>query len=897
MKIRTLSFFVTVGIFIIEAILVITSFILLDLKKKHSAIEENRFQSHYLSEELLQSSDDLTRMATSYITTGDSIYKKFYFAILDIRNGLIPRPKNYSTGYWYIDSGVPTKELLIPREGDRISLHDMMLNAGIQKKELELMTLSQARSDTLVKMELEAFAAVEGYFADSAGNYTVKKKPDFEYARSLMHSAAYQKAKANIMAPIIKLQKIVDQRTLEENRRNVRLQNIWLSISIFWGLLGLFAIFWSSVYLRRVILKPIAELYQQVSSISTGDYSFTNTIRTGNELQTLGESFNSMASRLKEWHLTLESEVKKQTEELQRLNKALSSEIKKCNIIENELIIAKEKAEMYLDTVEVIIVAFNRKSEIVLLNRKGYEILGYKTGELEGASWIKTCIPSEDMERIENYIKNVISGEIAPANFLEYAIITKSGEKRLISWNVSYFKDKDGHIDGVLCSGEDITDRRLMENQIIELNTNLELRIVQRTTELAEANESLSKEILEHEKTEAELLRARIEADNASRAKSEFLSRMSHELRTPMNAILGFAQLLELGPLAPMQRKGIDRILSGGKHLLALIDEVLDITRIDDGQMELSVEHFQLSMLIKEVMDNMEVHLADRNISLNLEKSDTGDLFINADRKKLKQALNNLIINAIKYNKEGGSVTVETKLIPLENNNTPLLKIAITDTGIGIAPEYIQKLFEPFERGGANMTTVEGLGLGLTLVQKLISTMGGTVGVESKINEGSTFWIELPYDDNPMETADELTSEKEPDAAIHSHKATMLYIEDNKDNIDLIEQIILDFRPAIQLITEIHGTSALNLALQHKPDLILLDLNLPDIHGSEVIDILHDNEKTASIPIVVISADARPPQIEELMNLGAQNYLTKPIDVLYFLKIIDEFIKDRNSRS
>ena len=397
-------------------------------------------------------------------------------------------------------------------------------------------------------------------------------------------------------------------------------------------------------------------------------------------------------------------------------------------------------------------------------------------------------------------------------------------------------------------------------------------------------------DITQRKKAEEELKKARKEAELANIAKSEFLSRMSHELRTPMNSILGFAQLLQMGTLTPRQKTGVGHILNSGKHLLNLINEVLDISRIEAGKISLSMEPIQLFGVICEMMDIVKPNILEKQQTLEFSDSPVNDLFVIADSKRLKQVLLNLINNAIKYNCPNGKVTIKTEFIPSETSGTPKIRISVTDTGWGISAEDLPKLFKPFERIGAEKTETEGTGLGLAVVKKLMDAMAGIIGVESTVGVGSTFWIELPHSESPLKIVEKSGSLLEIPLELDGKSGTILYIEDNVSNIELIDQILSVERPQIHLISNKNGRLAVPLAIENKPDLILLDLDLPDIHGTEVLMLLHDEEKTRKIPVIILSADAMPKQIEKLMDSGAKNYLTKPIDIVLFLQTIDEWV-------
>ncbi|MHB1687971.1 MAG: hybrid sensor histidine kinase/response regulator [Ignavibacteriaceae bacterium] len=416
-------------------------------------------------------------------------------------------------------------------------------------------------------------------------------------------------------------------------------------------------------------------------------------------------------------------------------------------------------------------------------------------------------------------------------------------------------------------------------------------------------------DITERKKNENELSKAKAEAEQANVAKSEFLSRMSHELRTPMNSILGFAQLMDMGELNPAHKKGVNQILKSGKHLLNLINEVLDMARIEAGRLTVSPEPVEIFGIILETIDIVR-HLAEENqITLESDDSTTKRLFVKADHQCLKQVLLNLINNAIKYNRQGGLVKVECTIqksvrSPAEAGSSlsydmekgegrkeNVIRISVIDKGKGIAQEYIEKLFNPFERIGAERTETEGTGLGLAISKKLIEAMGGKIGVESEVGKGSTFWIELPQTESQKNRYERISELTKPEAEITQNSGTILYIEDNLSNIQLVEQILEIHRPSINLITNIYGKNAVQFAIDYKPDLILLDLDLPDIYGSKVIKLLQAEPRTAEIPVIILSADAMTKQIEQLMEAGAKDYLIKPIDVVQFLKVVDEWIR------
>ncbi len=389
--------------------------------------------------------------------------------------------------------------------------------------------------------------------------------------------------------------------------------------------------------------------------------------------------------------------------------------------------------------------------------------------------------------------------------------------------------------------------------------------------------ERIERHALELEQRVAERTR---EVQEASRAKSEFLSRMSHELRTPLNAVLGFAQLLAPSPLGEEDRESVTQILRAGRHLLGMINEILDLARIEARRMTLSPEPIEVGEAIRAALSLVQSLAAQRRIELGAELRDAGERHVLADRQRLQQVLLNLLSNAIKYNRDGGRVTVTAGA-----TTGARVRIVVEDTGPGIAPARLERLFVPFERLGAEASGVEGTGLGLTLSRGLVGAMGGTLGVESREGEGATFWLELAETPRP---ADAGVPEGAPGTApSDAWRGKVLYIEDNLSNLKLVERIVAR-RPGVELLSAMQGRRGLDLAREHRPLLILLDIHLPDLPGREVLARLRADPGTRDIPVVILSADATPGQIKRLLTEGARAYLTKPVDVGQLLAMLDE---------
>lgn len=399
----------------------------------------------------------------------------------------------------------------------------------------------------------------------------------------------------------------------------------------------------------------------------------------------------------------------------------------------------------------------------------------------------------------------------------------------------------------------------------------------QLTIELRTRTEQMGAEILRRSQ---ELQESNRQLRIANAAKSEFLSRMSHELRTPFTAVLGFGELLSLTELDDEQHDYISNVLKAARHLLNLLDNILDISRIGAGHLSPSVEPVDVGPLLDDTFNLIRPLAASHGVEL-VETRGLGSYCVAADRQRLRQVLINLFSNAIKYNSKNGTVTVA-----VDEQGDDKVRIGVTDVGGGISADALERLFVPFERLDAAQQGIDGTGLGLALSRELAQNMGGTMGVASIVGKGSTFWIELPSAEPVV--LDEVGDEHNVVLDIHSYpqKRCVLYVEDTFANVQLVEQI-LKRRPGVTLIPVMTGGAALDMARQHHPDLVLLDLHLPDTNGAEVLRRLRTDTATRSTPVIILSADATRRQVDELLADGAAAYLTKPIGVTALLEVID----------
>jgi PAS domain S-box-containing protein len=406
----------------------------------------------------------------------------------------------------------------------------------------------------------------------------------------------------------------------------------------------------------------------------------------------------------------------------------------------------------------------------------------------------------------------------------------------------------------------------------------------------------IATDITVRKEAEAEIRLAKVQAEAANHAKSDFLSRMSHELRTPLNAILGFGQLLEMGDLTKGQKSSVSHILSGGRHLLDLINEVLDLSKIEAGRMDLSLEPVKLQTTLGELLTLVQPLADERKVRIVDGIQSKAPLFLMADQQRLKQVFLNLLSNGIKYNREGGEVRVEAWMVGAANDTGAHVIVEVIDNGIGIAAGQLNQMFTPFERLGAEQTRIEGTGLGLALSKRLLGLMGAEISVRSQQGIGTTFAVTFRAAPDPEAPAI-LPPAEVPELVVprNDGQTTILYIEDNLSNFELVAMMFAG-RDDVRLIEAMQGGIGLELAREIRPDLILCDLHLPDISGKEVMQRLRADDRTSAIPVIIVSADAMPRQAQALRDAGAAEYCTKPFNVRELLGMIDRTL-DRAHRA
>ncbi|MCK9394703.1 MAG: ATP-binding protein [Methylobacter sp.] len=597
-----------------------------------------------------------------------------------------------------------------------------------------------------------------------------------------------------------------------------------------------------ALLIGRTLVAPIRQLIIATERIAGGDLNHRAPLVGCDEFQQLAVSFNTMAEHLQFQHTHLERQVEQRTADIRFAMEQL-----------NEAQHIAQVGSWELDSSNGILVWSDEIYQLIEIDKNQF-----------GATYqaFLNAIHPEDRDAVnEAYSRSLQTHE--PYQ-ITHRLLMPDGRVKYVTERCASYFGADGKPIRSVGTVQDVTELKCAELALKCLNDELEQRVQQRT-EL--------------------LLKAKEEADRANSAKSEFLSRMSHELRTPMNAIMGFAQLLETDretPLTPDQADNINEILHAGQHLLELINEVLDLARIETGRVELSLEPVEVPSLIGECTALLQPLTVGRQIELKLDVDGIGT--VQADRLRLRQILLNLLSNAVKYNRDKGSV-----LISCQSAAEDRVRIAVRDSGRGIPADALLRLFKPFERIESAYDGIEGSGIGLALSKRLVEAMGGSIGVESVAGAGSTFWIELPAAEAEVyPPAGSATVGGMQNSYVKAH--TVLYIEDNPANLRLVRKVI-STHTSLLLLDAHTAEQGLGVAAAHHPDLILLDINLPGMNGFEALRRLQEDPVTCDIPVIAISANAMERDIKKGLAAGFTDYLTKPLDIPKFLALLDTILK------
>ncbi len=592
----------------------------------------------------------------------------------------------------------------------------------------------------------------------------------------------------------------------------------------------------------RALVAPIRQLMTATERIAGGDLNRRAPLVGCYEFQQLAVSFNTMTEHLQFNYEDLERQVEQRTADIRLAMEQL-----------NDAQHIAQIGSWELDLTNNLLVWSDEIYRLFEIDKDRFSAT-YEA--------FLNAVHPEDSNAVNAAYKRSLETQ-KPYEITHRLLMPDGRVKYVTERCVSYF-DAEGKPLRSAGTVQDVTELKQAELALKQLNEELEQRVQQRT------------DLLQH---------AKEEADRANNAKSEFLSRMSHELRTPMNAIMGFAQLLESDretPLTPDQADNVREISHAGLHLLELINEVLDLARIETGRIELSLEPVEMRSLIGECKALLLPLSSERGIELTLKIDGTGT--VQADRLRLRQILLNLLSNAVKYNCDKGSVHISCQPVAEDK-----VRISVRDSGRGIGAEALPRLFKPFERIESAYDGIEGAGIGLALTKRLVEAMSGSIGVESVVGQGSTFWFELPA----AEAKDYSPSVVRADTALQNTYVathTVLYVEDNPANLRLVRKIICTHTRLLMLDART-AEAGLEVAIAQHPNLILLDINLPGMSGFEVLRHLQDNPATCDIPVVAISANAMERDIKKGLAAGFADYLTKPLDISKLLSLLDTLLK------
>jgi PAS domain S-box-containing protein len=538
------------------------------------------------------------------------------------------------------------------------------------------------------------------------------------------------------------------------------------------------------------------------------------------------------------------------TNKLEESNRSLKIEVEKRNKVEKSILSTMDFLRLIMDNISDGVIVLDKEDKVVASNPAVQKIFGFKFSELEG-------------KPIQNLIPEI--------NKFEPFLATKAPQQPI-----------EPKLHDALCEQEGL------RNDGTKFPLNLEVN--EMTSSDNDVLILTIRDITEQKDNEHELMRAKDEAEKTNKAKSEFITRMSHELRTPMNAILGFSQLLEEDAdeaLSEVQTARVNLIHQAGIHLLNMINDVLDLAKIEAGKIDVLMESFDLNELLRTSMAMIQPLAEEKNITIINKAIDEKPVAVKADKVRLKQVLLNLLSNAVKYNSEGGSVTLELERDPNMN-----IWIHVIDTGFGIPEEKHLQAFEAFNRLDAVDSDVEGSGIGLALSKLLMDLMDGDIALESSPGKGSRFSLKVLHAE-VLESAgskQESPSNENSGADISSNSTyTLLYVEDNSANLNLVKQIVHK-KKNIHLLSATRAKEGIELARTAKPDLILMDINMPEMNGIQAFQELQKCQETKDIPVIAISANAMESDIDQALETGFAAYLTKPLKISNFLEVIEKHL-------
>ncbi|MDM8566330.1 response regulator [Candidatus Halobeggiatoa sp. HSG11] len=921
-----------------------------DLFKK----QEQRYQSHLLASQLRQSSDDLTRMARTYVITGDEKYEKIYWDILAIRNGEKQRPENYDRIYWDLVLNYGDK---IRPDGEAIPLQTLMQQAGFTKAEFAKLQIAQNNSDNLVKAETIAMNAIKGLYDDGNGNYLKQEEPNYEMARKIMHDADYHKYKAKIMQPIDEFLQLLDERTRKDIVENAKISNsLIIEIEILVGLL-IFISLITSIFITKHILKQVggepAEIAKITEQVAAGNLDIQTRTATGiySAIQLMIENLKAInyEKEQQDWIKNGQTQLNELITGEQNvviLTKNIITFL--CEYVNSQVglfyLLKKDESKPYLQIISSYayiennerpnkyllgeglvgqvalnkkILAFNQTAEecpaIIrsgLANAMPYHLLLLPClyeNSVKGIIEIGTSKKLSDIQR--NFLEQVVSNIAIAINTAN----SRTQMQALLKQSQQQSEELQVKQREMLETNEELQNQseelQTQQEELRESNEALEERtqdLEQQKVAIQDKNQILETTKLKMEKAQKAIALKAEELELASKYKSEFLANMSHELRTPLNSLLILSQLLtenKTGNLDSKQVEYAQTINSAGNDLLTLINDILDLSKVEAGKIEVQWETISLNTLLTSIERKFTAIANDKGVKFTIKIADDIAPNLLTDGQRVKQIINNLLSNALKFTSEG-----EVKLIvqhpiefPANIDNLELSKtiaISVIDSGIGIPQDKQQSIFEAFQQAdGSTSRSYGGTGLGLSISRQLARLLGGELTLVSEPEKGSTFTLYLPIKklsatklvekpfvqiDSPAEPpllTQEYQSPKEILQSddrdnLSSNDKTILVVEDDRKFSNILKDLSKD--KGFKCLLAEDGLTGLELAEKHKPNVIILDITLPKMDGLTVMRKLKDKLSTRHIPVHFVSA---ADQSMDAKKLGAIGYLIKPANI------------------